>query len=112
MLFVSIIDNDRAQTLLPLQAVGFLPSIPSRLGQNAALDAAIASLCSIYVDFLTAKTMGSNTTLQKYIAGLNALQGCVNDPRLRLQSETICAAIIIQMCEVCLLSPFRSTTAC
>jgi hypothetical protein len=100
-LFVSIIDNDKAQSLLPLQAVGsFLPSIPSRMGRNAALDAAIASLCSIYVDFLTVKSMGSNATIQKYIAGLNALQGCIKDPDLRSQSETICASIIVQMCEV------------
>ncbi|OIW23828.1 hypothetical protein CONLIGDRAFT_686057 [Coniochaeta ligniaria NRRL 30616] len=100
-LFVSIIDNDMAQSLLPLQAVGsFLPAIPSRLGRNAALDAAVASLCSIYIDHLTVKSTGSNATLQKYIVSLNALQSCIKDPELRSQSETICASIIVQMCEL------------
>ncbi|KAH8905683.1 hypothetical protein BR93DRAFT_968924 [Coniochaeta sp. PMI_546] len=100
-LFISIIENDMAQSLLPLQAVGsFLPAIPSRLGRNAALDAAIASLCSIYVDHLTTTSMGSSTTIQKYIHTLSALQSCVKDPQLRSQSETICASIIVQMCEL------------
>lgn len=111
-LFVSLIGNDRAQSLFPLQAVGsFLPSIPARLGRNAALDATIASLCSIYVDFLTGKkTVGSNATVQKYIAALRALQDCIDDACLRLQSETICAAIIIQMCEVRLVASSKSAT--
>jgi hypothetical protein len=101
MLFISIIDNDVAQGLLPLHAVGsFLPAIPSRLGRNAALDAATASLCSIYVDHLTMKSMGSDVTIQKYIASLSALQSCIRDPQLRSESETICASIIVQMCEV------------
>ena len=100
-LFISIIDNDRAQRLLPLQAVGsFLPSIPARLGRNAALDAATASLCSVYVDYLTVKPTGSDATIQKYIASLHALQDCVKDADLRTQSETICASILVQICEV------------
>jgi hypothetical protein len=100
-LFVSILDNDKAQALLPLKAVGsFLPLIPCRLGRNRALDAVIASLCSVYVDHLTGKTPGSSATLQKYVASLNALQQCIKDPVLRSQSETICASIIVQMCEV------------
>lgn len=109
MLFISIIDNDKAQKLLPLQAVGsFLPSIPSRLGRNVALDAATASLCSIYVDYLTAKPPGSNATIQRYIASLRALQDCIQDRDLRSQSETICASIIVQMCEVGHCSPYKS----
>ncbi|KAB5578873.1 hypothetical protein GE09DRAFT_562855 [Coniochaeta sp. 2T2.1] len=104
-LFISIIDNDKAQTLLPLKAVGsFLPSIPIRLGRNAALDAVTASLCSIYVDYLTVKSARSRATIQKYISSLRTLQDCIRDPELRSQSETICASIIIQMCEL-MISP-------
>jgi len=104
-LLVSIMDNDRAQTLLPLKAVGsFLPCIPSRLGRNAALDAVTASLCSVYVDHLTGKSAGSSVTLQKYITSLGALQRCIKDPEMRSQSETICASIIVQMCEL-MISP-------
>jgi hypothetical protein len=100
-LFISIVTNEVAQDLLPLQTVGsFLSSIPARLGRNAALDAVVASLCSIYVDYLTTGSTGSNATLKKYINSLNALQTCVQDPEMRTQSETICASILIQTCEV------------
>lgn len=101
--FISILTNSKAQNLLSLQALGsFFPAIPARLGQNRALDAAIACLCSIYIDCLNSGSTPSRTTINGYVTSLDALQTCVKDPTLRPQSETMCASIIVQMCEVSL----------
>lgn len=99
-MFAFILTDPKCQSVFSPQAAGsFFPFIPSRLGRNAALDAAISCLCDIYNDILRGKN-GSAATTKKYVASLEALQVCVADPILRIQSETICASLIIQIYEV------------
>jgi hypothetical protein len=102
LMLASILANGRAQALLPLEALGsFFPSIPARLGRNSALDTAITCLCSIYHHFLSGEsTLASTATIGKYVNSLAALQNCVRNPGLRCQSETLCASILVQMCEL------------
>lgn len=102
LLLASILANGRAQALLPLHALGsFFPLIPARLGRNTALDTAITCLCSIYHRFLSGKsTLTSEITVGNYVKSLAALQNCVSDPGLRYQSETLCASILVQLCEL------------
>ncbi|KAH8671710.1 hypothetical protein BX600DRAFT_252560 [Xylariales sp. PMI_506] len=101
-LFVSIFTDSAAQSILSPQAVdGLFPFIPPRLGQSAALDIAISSLCGIYRD-LRISTKLSVLTTQTYDRCLSALQMAIADPVLRLSSETICACLVVEVCEVIL----------
>lgn len=99
-MFAFILTDSKCQSVFSPQAAGgFFPFIPGRLGSNAALDAAISCLCNIYSDALTGRNTSAATT-KKYVASLEALQVCVADPIVRIQSETICASLIIQIYEV------------
>jgi hypothetical protein len=102
LVLASIVANDRAQVLLPLHALGsFFPLIPARLGRNSALDTTVTCLCSIYHRFLKGEsTLASKVTLGNYVNSLAALQRCVSDPGFRYQSETLCASILVQLCEL------------
>lgn len=95
-----ILTDDRSQVFFSLQALGdFFPFIPSRLGINIALDSAVSCLCQIYRDVLNGRPT-SHHTIKQYANSLNALQRCIKEPQLRLEPETICATILLQLCEV------------
>ena len=101
-MLVHILVDPNCQSVFSPQVVGtFLPLLPPRLGYNTALDAAISCLCSMYRDFLVSGRTSFGTT-RKYVATLGALQKCVADPSQRTKSETICASLIVQICEVSL----------
>ncbi|KAH8697793.1 hypothetical protein BGW36DRAFT_379489 [Talaromyces proteolyticus] len=76
----------------------FLDYIPSRLGINIALDSVVSSLCSLYIDTLTRKR--TFKSLQLYGRGISSLQACLKDPKQRLESETLCASLLLQVCEL------------
>lgn len=90
----------RARKALPVVAQGsFYAQLPRRLGSNSALHASVACLCHIWMDL----TMNRNTNSEAvalYVKGLNALQSCLDDAQTQYESETICASIILQLCEV------------
>ena len=97
-----ILSSPDGGSLFTLQTIGdFVSDIPSRLGHNAALDESIACLCSIYVDVKSHGRRISNITIKRYAGALNSLQRCLDDVGMRYQSETVCASIILQLCEVC-----------
>lgn len=99
-MFAHVLTDPKCQSVFSPQAVGgFFLFIPSHLGRNAALDTAIPCLYSIYGDLLASRKDSRETTL-KYIACLETLRACVKDPVLRVQSETLCASLIVQICEV------------
>lgn len=83
--------------LIPLWLVGsFFQFVPARMGRNAALDDAVSCLCSIYCSPNNSHT----GVYQCYVSALSSLRGCLGDTSLRMESETLCASILLQMCEV------------
>lgn len=87
--------------LLPLWMIGsFFQCIPGRLGYNIALDDAITCVCSLYCDGSSNEYTKSKAIYSSYIRALSSLQKCLVEERLRFQSETLCASLLLQMCEV------------
>jgi hypothetical protein len=96
-----ILEKQQSQTHFPISAHGsFFPMIPSRLGGNIALDFSVECLCSMYTDSLRGVSAPSKTSLQLYAQSLSSLRQTVLMPQKRAESETICASIIMQLCEV------------
>ncbi|TGO10344.1 hypothetical protein BTUL_0137g00010 [Botrytis tulipae] len=87
--------------LLPLWLIGsFFQYIPGRLGYNIALDDAITCVCSLYCDESSNEYTKSKAIYSSYIRALSSLQKCLVEERLRFQSETLCASLLLQMCEL------------
>ncbi|KAF7891959.1 hypothetical protein EAF00_008261 [Botryotinia globosa] len=87
--------------LLPLWLIGsFFQYIPGRLGYNIALDDAITCVCNLYCDGSSNEYTKSKAIYSSYIRALSSLQKCLVDERLRYQSETLCASLLLQMCEL------------
>ena len=83
--------------LIPLWLVGsFFQHVPARIGRNVALDAAVSCLCDIYCSPYKFNV----DTYQKYVRAISSLRSCLSDTSLRIESETLCASILLQMCEV------------
>jgi hypothetical protein len=88
-------------TLIPLHLVGsFFDFIPARMGFNTALDDVVSCLCSIYSRKFSTPYGYQRGIYQSYIKALASLRGYLEDPVLRMESETLCASILLQMCEV------------
>lgn len=84
-------------TLIPLWLVGsFFQFVPARVGHNAALDAAVSCLCDIY----SSPYSFHKGIYQSYVRALSSLRGYLNDTSLQMNSETLCASILLQMCEL------------
>ena len=106
-MLVHVLEHPSSHALLSLSALGsFFPLIPARLGHNTALDTAIACLCGIYGDFFQSRLVRGSPrdisagVLRSYTTSLSALQGYVRDSQRRGEAETICASIVLQLCEV------------
>ncbi|KNG84011.1 hypothetical protein ANOM_007782 [Aspergillus nomiae NRRL 13137] len=98
---VYIMQDSMSQMIFPLNSHGsFYQYIPGRLGRNAALDSAIACLCTVYADILAANGAISKDAWRKYAQSTGALRLCLDDPGRCLQSETVCASIVLQLCEL------------
>ena len=96
--------------LIPLRLIGsFFESIPARLGHNSALDHAVSCLCAIYQGSPSTPHHFNKHVCQTYVKSLSALRYCLGDETLRMESETLCASILLQMCEVnCALSAWSN----
>ncbi|KAF7889336.1 uncharacterized protein EAF01_010829 [Botrytis porri] len=87
--------------LVPLWLIGsFFQYIPDRLGHNIALDDAITCVCSLYCDTSSDEYTKSKAIYRNYIRALSSLQKCLVEERLRFQPETLCASLLLQMCEL------------
>jgi hypothetical protein len=107
-----MLNDPKSQALFPLKSHGdFYSFIPSRLGRNLALDDTISCLCGIYADTLTNNPTTSEIAIRRYAKSLNSLRTCLKEPQLRTESETICASIVLQLCEVSSLGGHRSLAA-
>jgi hypothetical protein len=88
-------------TLIPLHLVGsFFDFVPARMGINTALDDAVSCLCSIYSRKFSTPYGYRKDIYQSYVRALASLRSCLEDQTLRMESETLCASILLQMCEV------------
>jgi hypothetical protein len=88
----------------------FFDFVPSRLGQNQALDYAVSCICTAYSSFL-----GSESSVvhrrREYSQALRSLQACIKDEKKALSSETLCAAILLGWYEVSAISFLENMTA-
>ena len=84
-------------TLVPLWFIGsFFQFVPARMGRNVALDDAVSCLCSIYCSPYSFHA----GIYRGYVRALSSLRGCLSDVFLRMEAETLCASILLAMCEV------------
>ena len=83
--------------LIPLWIVGsFFQYLPARMGQSAALDAAVSCLCDLYQSPYNLRA----SFRQKYVRALSSLRSHLDNASLQMNPETLCASILLQMCEV------------
>lgn len=96
-----ILEKRPSSTHFPISSfASFFLMLPGRLGHNLALDDSIACLCSMYADSLRRAQSPLKSSLQLYSRSLNSLRSSLRVPSTRTESETICASIIMQVCEV------------
>jgi len=108
-----ILDDAKSQALFPLRSHGdFYKFIACRLGRNQALDTSISCLCAIYMETLSNSSAASRDSIQLYAKSLNSLRTCLENEHVRTESETICASIILQLCEVRLQPELYLQTFC
>lgn len=78
----------------------YLTEVPVRLGTNEALDAAADTLVTGYTR-LTAGGIGqTDAVLTKYNKALRALRLCLNKPESAKSTETLCAVMLLLICQV------------
>ncbi|KAB8071261.1 hypothetical protein BDV29DRAFT_159681 [Aspergillus leporis] len=98
---IYILKNPSSRKVFPLNSHGnFYHYIPSRLGHNHALDSAISCLCIVYADSPAGQGVISERARQENTKSLRALRLCLDDPKCYFQSETICASIVLKLCEL------------
>ena len=101
---VYCLDSKVKGALIPLRIVGsFFEFIPARLGRNAALDDAVSCLCAIYCGNPATSYNMNKEVCKSYVKALSSLRACLVDDAVRTESETLCASILLQMCEVRLI---------
>ncbi len=78
----------------------FLSYIPSRLGRNKALDAAVAVLVEAHTCMCTRSGV-TPKAISKHTHALTQLRLALDDPTTARAAETLCAAMIMSICDVC-----------
>lgn len=87
--------------LIPLWVIGsFFQYIPARLGRNRALDDVVSCLNEIYCGTSAVLYNMHKRIYRSYIRALSSLRHCLDNTILQMESETLCASILLQMCEV------------
>ncbi|RMY23376.1 hypothetical protein D0867_02094 [Hortaea werneckii] len=76
----------------------FLEEIPQRLGKNKALDAAVAALVSAHSN-VCCKRKATPQTLVKYSLALEALKSSLDCVHEASSSETLCAIMVLLICQ-------------
>ncbi|KAK2736726.1 hypothetical protein FQN57_000574 [Myotisia sp. PD_48] len=77
---------------------GFLRHIPQRLGRNEALDASVRALIDAHSNFCLQQEV-TKSVLVKYSSGLSKLRSCLDDPIKARTPETLCAVMILLVCQ-------------
>ena len=101
---VYCLDSKVKGALIPLRIVGsFFEFIPARLGRNAALDDAVSCICAIYSGNPMTPYNMHKEVCKSYVKALSSLRACLGNDAVRMEPETLCASILLQMCEVRLI---------
>ncbi|KAH8727803.1 hypothetical protein GQ44DRAFT_769867 [Phaeosphaeriaceae sp. PMI808] len=74
----------------------FIREIPSRIGHNAALDAAAAVLVNAHTSLVHKKTTISP---HLYLRAIKMLQTCLEDPHQGMSANTLCASLLLSLVE-------------
>ena len=103
----SFIDTIKASTSLRYNLAwtygGFLEDIPRRLGTNEALDTAVRALLSGHASLCLHREV-SIEALTKYSHALQKLRVYLDDPIKACASETLCAVMLLMMCQVSIIT--------
>ena len=78
----------------------FFEDIPSRLGQNEALDAASDAIVTAYTHYCAGDIGPNPKVLVKHSRALNALRRCLDDPVKAHSSETLCSIMLLMTMQV------------
>lgn len=79
---------------------GFLLMVPRHLGINEALDASAEAVINAYTHFCRGGKVAAPDTLMLYSRGLKALRSCLDDPVKACATETLCAIMLLMICQV------------
>jgi hypothetical protein len=85
--------------LQPAPFGSWISFIPSHLGYNRALDAAVDCTVCIFNALILQETMKQREARRKYIKALLILQNVLNGPDA-LSAETLCAMMVLSLYEV------------
>ena len=88
----------------------FLEYLPSRLGLNKALDAAVAVLVEVHSVLCTRSGIVPVTAISKHSDALQQLRLALDNPERARATETLAAAMILCICEVSIY--FRLVGTC
>lgn len=69
------------------------------MNENEALDTAVNALVCAHSDFCARKEV-SVETLSSYSRALRTLRNCLDDPDIASQAETMCAVMLLLICQV------------
>jgi hypothetical protein len=78
----------------------FINEVPQRIGNNAALDAAVAVLVNAHSSLVHKKLSSEIVSPELYLRAIKTLQTCLEDPLKGMSSNTLCASIVLGLVEV------------
>jgi hypothetical protein len=78
----------------------FIREVPSRIGHNAALDAAAAVLVNAHTSLVNKKSSLEIVNPHLYLRAIKALQTCLEDPQQGMSANTLCASVLLSLVEV------------
>ena len=88
----------------------YLADVPARLGTNEALDRAADAVLVAFGRFSTTYVDVTPVLLEKYTLALTALRTCLDDPVKAKASETLCAIMLLMICQVRVFTPDLHST--
>ena len=78
----------------------YLFEIPNRLGRSEALDAAADALVAACERFSSSKLNRTSSFLEKYVEAVRTLRVCLDDHMQATSVETLCAVMLLLICQV------------
>lgn len=78
----------------------FIQEVPSRIGHNPALDAAVAVLIDAHTSLMYKNTSNDVVSINLYLRAIKMLQGCLEDSQEGMSTNTLCASVLLGLVEV------------
>jgi hypothetical protein len=78
----------------------FIQEVPSRIGHNAALDAAAAVLVNAHTSLVNKKSSTEIVSPHLYLRAIKILQTYLEDPQQGMSANTLCASVLLSLVEV------------